>query len=441
MSSSSEATSECIHEMSVEIPWDAVAKERRALVAHVAKKAVVPGFRKGRVPEPILNRHYEGEILDSLKDGLIPRHLADEISKRDVRVAFGPILGPVQFLEGQPLKATAVFEVFPEFELGEYRRLRIQATNVEVTDQMVTDYLEGLRSRHASYENLDPRPIADGDIAVATIQGVTDDGTKVLDRKDGQYEVGHEDTPAEISDALRGSEPGDKLEFEIVYRDDHPGEAVAGKTVKFSANVSGLQKRDLPDLDDEFATDVDNSISTLEDLKTRIREQMKSVYQESAERAAREEAMATLAKAHPMPLPPYYFASRVMSAVEEAKQRVGLGPDDSLPDRESALIRAVEGVRVRAEQVLDRIASVEDISVSNAEAEQEIARYAQAEQITPERARNELAEDGALARWRVSRLRAKVLQFVIDEAERYDPAEARESDAGGESDSAADRSE
>ncbi len=402
---------------------------------------MVPGFRKGRVPLPILNRHYEGEILESLKDGLIPRHLADAVSKRDVKVAFGPMMGPVQFAEGQPLKATAVFEVFPEFELGEYRRLRIPAPKVEVTDQMVDDYLEGLRHRHASYENLDPRPIADGDIAVATILGVTDDGTKLVDRKDGQYEVGHEDTPREISDALRGSVPGDELEFEISYPEDHDSEAVAGKTVKFHAEITGLQKRDLPDLDDEFATDVDNSISTLDDLRTRVREQMGSVYQESADRAAREEAISKLAEAHPMPLPQYYFASRVLSSVGEAKQRAGLGPDDSLPDREAALVHAIEQVRVRAEQVLDRIASVEDISVSNAEVEQEILRYAQAKQITPERARRDLSENGALARWRVSRLRAKALQFVIDEAERFDPAEAQESDSEGEPDSAPDRSE
>ena len=343
--------------------------------------------------------------------------------------------------KASPLKATAVFEVFPDFELGEYRRLRIPATNFEVTDQMVTEYLESLRHRHASYENLDPRPIADGDIAVATIEGITEDGTKLVDRKDGQYEVGHDDTPREISDALRGSVPGDTLEFEIAYPEDHGSEAVAGKTLKFRAEVSALQKRDLPDLDDEFATDVDNSISTLDDLRTRVREQMESVYQESAERAERQEAISKLAESHPMPLPRYYFASRVMSVIEEAKQRAGLGRDDPLPDRESALIQATEEVRVRAEQVLDRIASVEGISVSNSELEQEIVRYAQAEQITPERARRDLAQDGALANWQVSRLRSKALQFVIDEAERFDPREAQESGAEGESDSAAEESE
>ena len=441
MSSSSEAPQECVQEVSVEIPWDAVEKERRALVAHVAKTAVVPGFRKGRVPAPILNRHYEAEILDSLREGLIPQHLSDEVSKRDVQVAFGPILGPVQFVEGQPLKATAFFEVFPEFELGEYRRLRIPATDVEVTNQMVNDYLDGLRYRHASYENLDPRPIVDGDIAVVTIEGVAEDGTKIIDRKDGQFEVGHEDTFREISDALRGSVPGDKLEFEILYPEDHESEAMAGKTVQFRAEVTGLQKRDLPDLDDEFATDVDNNISTLEDLKERVREQMESVYQESADRAARQEAISQLAEAHPMPLPPYYFARRVVSAMNEAKQQARLGPDDSLPVRESAILRAMEEVRVRAEQVLDRIASVEGLSVSNAEIEQEIVSYAQAQQITPERAKKELSEDGALASWQVSRIRAKALQLVIDEAERFDPAEAQESGAEGESDSAADESE
>ena len=441
MLSSPEAPNECTYEVSVEIPWDAVEKERSLLVSNVAKTAVVPGFRRGRVPAPVLNRHYEGEILDSLKERLIPQYLVEEVSKRDVQVAFGPLLRPVRFVEGEPLKATAVFEVFPEFELGEYRRLRFPAADVEVTDQMVDDYLETLRQRHASYQNLDPRPMVDGDIAVASIKGFADGDRQIVDQKDAQFEIGHEDTLEPISDALRGSMPGDTLEFEITYPDDHSGSVVAGKTVQFQADVTGLQKCELPDLDDEFATDVDNSIATLDDLKAGIRKQMEAAYQESANRAVRQEAITQLAKAHPMPLPPYYFARRVLSALEEAKEQAGLEPKDTLPDRESALVRAVEAVRVRAEQVLDRIASVEGMSISNAEVEQEILRYAESEQMTPERAKRELDENGALGSWRLSTLRAKALQFVIDEAERYDPSETEESVADGKSDSASDGAE
>ncbi len=414
--------------MDVEIPWELVEEERKRLVKSIRKTAVVPGFRQGKAPQAVLNRHFEPGILEAMQDSFIPQYVVHQVNKRDVEVASGPYLGSMHFAEGEPLKVQVEFEVFPKFELGEYRGLQIPSFDVKVTDEMVDQYLENLRLQNASYQNLDPRPIANGDIAIANLKGYLDDGTEVFDREDTHFEVGTEKAVPEATSALLGRVPGDTVEFQITLSNDHRDKNLAGQNVTNRLEITGLTKRELPDLDDEFAKDIDDNADSLEDLKSSIRDRMEGTFAEDAERQEVDRVCRLLAAAHPMELPTAYMLERYSNALADFKRQNGLGADDTLPREPAGQLFHAEEVRVRSELVLDRIAMVEGISVSESEIEEQVRRYAQSEQVTLQRAYDTLKETGMLSTIEQRCRRGKVISLVVAEANRSAPEESAPSD-------------
>jgi trigger factor len=406
-----EAIDECVRKVSVEIPWDEVNDERRRLVRRVARTTTVPGFRKGKAPATVLSRYYEREILDTLKDGLVRSHLVKEIGRRDLRVAYGPMIDEMRLVEGSPLVVQARFEVFPDFELGEYRNLQVLHPLPAVTDEMVQDHLQQLRYRHGSYRNVDPRPIRDGDTVTISIEGTSGGEEPEIKMHETQVEIGHEETLADFTEALRGLSPGERTEFDVTYPTEQVAEELAGKTLRCRVEIQGITELELPELDDEFAKDVDNRFGNFEALEADVRAGMEVYTRTRALEFAQNHVVRLLAESHPMPLPNRYMEQRLREAEEHTSRSQPGGAD-------LERLRSIEEMRVRADLVLDRIADVEDLTVSNEETEAEIRKYAQANQLTPESAHKELREKGVISAWRSQRRRAKALQFVIDEADR-----------------------
>ncbi len=404
--------------MDVEIPWELVERERRRLVGTISKTARVPGFRKGKAPEGVLVRHFEPEIREALEDSFIPQYVAQEVTKRDVEPATGPYIGEIHYLEGAPLRVHAEFEVFPKFELGEYRGLRIPQVNTDVDDELVEIGIEGLRKRHATYQNLDPRPIVDGDIVATSIKGFLEDGSLVIESEQTYFEVGSEDSDQEVSELLVGKVPGDNLEFRKTADDEHPDQRIAGKKVNYQVEVTGLTKRELPELDDEFAKEVDERFESLEALRGHMRETIEESLARSAQQQESDQVCQELAIAHPMPMPPAYMTNRGLEALRQAKRDIEGDSKGVVSEDDAKYILGREEIRVRAELVLDRIAMVEGISVSDAEVAEDVQRFAQSNQLTPQKAYEALQSEGLLPRFEMDRRRAKTIAFVLAEADR-----------------------
>lgn len=425
-----QASEACLRTVSIEIPWEVVDKERDRLVSKAARTAVIPGFRKGKVPKRLLFRHYEREIMSSFLEGLIPLHLARTVRERRLNVASGPAIEDLSYGEGQPLTVEATYEVFPEFELGEYRGLKITYHEPEVTEEMINRQVEDLRVRHASFHNVDPRPLEDGDFAVVSLEAWSDGDKAEIESKEVQIEIGHEATIQAYSDALRGRTVGEVIDFDVAYPDDFDNRRLAGKTLRCHAEVLGIRQRELPNLDDEFAKDVDNNLGGLEELKTRIRKGLTNALHDGAIRQANAQLIEQLAVTHPMPLPQHYLERRCANSNSASSGRMAPDGSEEQPTDEATarVLRAAMEKQVRAELVLERIAVVEEIDVSQEEVDSEIQDYARSKQMSPDGARRELEEQGALAAWRIQRRRAKALQFVFEEAERSEPAQASEHD-------------
>ena len=416
--------------LTVEIPWDVVELARRDYVKQAKRSATVPGFRKGKAPDRVLNRHFEKEISIALVERLAPESIAERIGSMDLKLAAGPYITDFRFAEGHPFEVDAVYEVFPTFELGEYRELKVVHETLEITDELVDAELGNLQGRHASMQTLDPRPAEDNDYVNVTFSQAEGEPSLTFFDKELMCQISEtgDSLSAAFASQLKGLEPGVETEISCQMHGDHPDPDLAGETVRCNATIHSIVRVDLPELDDEFAKDVNEKFKTLDDLKGAIRKELEARTIRDSRAATEYEVMSKLAESHPMELPQQHYRQRLERIAAELHNR----EDIPASERQLTPMRAAhEGMLVCAEQVLDRIAEVEDIEITPDELQHDIDSWAQAEQITPERARQAMDKAGVLGTLQTARRRSKAMQLVIDAGLPAEGPEGPDSGAQG----------
>ncbi len=421
-------TESCTSELKIEIPWVEVEKESDKALKSLSKGVHVPGFRKGKAPKSVLQLRFQEEIKLEVLDRLAPKYFWEQAEAKSLKVVGDPDIAELRFERNEPVRFRAIFEVFPEYELGTYHRLQVPYLEPAVEDSDVDAELERLREMQASHRNLDPRPLENGDIAVLSLKSEPVDDAPAIDQDETTLTVGADETLPDFSAALRGKSPQDEVDFEVAYPADFANERLAGKRIPFHAKILGIRKKELPDLDDDFANDVDERFKTLDDLKTQIREGALDMRRRAAAQQAKDMLVDRLVEAHDFPLPKKLVDGRVASRLENAMHSLAQrGVDIKNPDLDWKKFAEAERPRaerdVKASLLLGRIAEVENIQADDAEIDAEIERYAQQNQLTIGGARKKLTEEGALDRMRTFYRNEKVLNFLFDEAEKIDPPE------------------
>ncbi len=420
------ASESCTSELEIEIPWAEVEKEADRALKNLSQGVRVPGFRKGKAPKSVLQLRFGEEIKFEVLNRLAPKHFQRQAEAKSLKVVGEPDIAELRFEKNEPLRFKATFEVFPEYELGTYRRLETPYREPSVDESDVDDELERLREMHASYRNLDSRPLGDGDIAVLSLKSEPVGDAPVIDRDEMTLTIGGAETLPDFSAALRGKSPQDEVDFEVHYPGDFANEKLAGKRIPFHAKLLGIRERELPDLDDDFAKDVDEQFQTLDALETRIREDMLDMRRSAAERQAKNALLDRLVAAHDFPLPKKLVNARIGTLLENAVRSMAQQGMD-IKNLQIDWGKAGEAERPRAERevkaelLLGRIAEVENIEADKAAIEAEIENYAREHQLSIGGARKKLAEDGALDRMQSFYRNEKVLAFLFDEAEKVDP--------------------
>lgn len=426
MESGAEQKDPCARTVTVEIPWDVVEKERRDYVKQARQSVTVPGFRKGRAPEVVLYRYFEKEISVVLTERLAPGFLSKKIGSMDQKLAAGPYITDFRFVEGRPFEVDAQYEVFPRFELGEYRDLKVVHEAEAVTDERVDAELGHLREQHASVRTLDPRPVEDKDVLRVTFSAVEHGPELPFFGQELTCDLAREQSPGGLpfTRELPGLEPGEETEISCQCPDDYPDPDIAGKTVECKATVHSILEVDLPELDDEFAKDVNGNHETLDDLKGAVRKELETRADLQARAATEFEVMNQLATSHQIDVPRQHLRERLQRLAERMEGREGTPEQPSL----TPLNVAQEAMAVCAEQVLDRIADVEDIDLSHQEIQDFVNRFAESEQLTPERARDKMEESGILASMCTRGRRSKAMQLVIDSGAPFEEPEPQDAD-------------
>src|ERR1700734_4336624 len=206
---STAATATCKREIEMEIPADVAQKATEKVARDFAKVARIPGFRPGKAPIPLIRRRFADDIQTEVLQSLVPEYLTKALDEKKLAPITRPEVDKVEFKEGEPLKFRAVFEVLPEFELGDYKNLEVQIDPVEAGEAQVDKAIEEMRERSATFVPIEDRPAKDGDFVLMKLNGTPVAEGDPVEADNIMCHVGAEETLDSFTENLRGANAGE----------------------------------------------------------------------------------------------------------------------------------------------------------------------------------------------------------------------------------------
>jgi trigger factor len=413
---------DCTRELVIDVPADEVGKTFRRVVRGYQKYARFPGFRPGKAPESVVRRKFASEIRKEVIDNLLPERFNSGVLELGIRPVGQPQVTELNVEDGQPLHVKAVFEYVPQISIEGYEAVTVEKPSVDVTDEEFQRELQELRESRATIEPVEEdRALADGDWAQISYSGavVGEDETAPVANEDTLVEVGGKNTMDAFNTVLRGAKPGKELTAEVEYPADYPEARLAGKKVAYEVTVKAIKRRIVPELSDDFARELGN-YESLDDLESRVREHMANRKRRSIEAETKDKLFAALIEKYPFPVPESLVQDQVDHRLERGLRALAAqGMEaDQMRKLDFARLRAAQRdgamAEVKAFLLMDRIADVEDITVSDEEVDHEVQLAALQSGETPEALRERLTKDGGLARIREQMKREKTANLLYE---------------------------
>ena len=421
-----EAPNPCQRELTIEIPADVVKSETEQLITRYTKVARIPGFRKGKVPAGVIRQRFSEDIKGEIVEHLVPRYFREEVQKQGLSPVSQPRVTDLHFHEGEPLKFTARFEVFPEFKVTPYDDIKVDTIDSNVSDEEVETALNNLRQQHATYTPVEEdRGLADGEFAVVSFKGAPKQGegeadpeAKPVEVEEVMVEIGGTNTVAEFSENLRGAKAGETRTFDVKYADDFSDQRLAGQTMSYEVNIKGIRQKHVPELNDDFAKELGAELNTIDELRNGLRENMVGEKQHEAEHQGKDKIVEELVNRNDFAIPDSMLDSQIDLRLERGLRALAAQgmTTEHMKKMDFGRLRAGqrEGAlrEVKASLILEQIADNENIEVSDEELEREVEIMALQAKQPMEKVRARLTEDGGLDRIRHRLRNEKTLDFL-----------------------------
>lgn len=415
----------CKRTLEVTVPVAEVEQETSRVLADVASKVNLPGFRPGKAPLGVVKSRFADTIRQEVLESLIPKAFRQQADAEGHKVVGTPNVTDMRYNDGEPLWFKAEFEVAPEFDVDDYDDVEIEYADPIVSDDDIQHELKHLQEDKAEYVNLDPRPLADGDFAVVSLKSLS--GVEPpMEQDEVQLEIGSENTVAGFSENLRGLSPDEEKVFSVSYPEDYAAERLAGKTVEFEVKIKGLRRKELPELNDDFAKDI-GDFQTIDELKERIRQQIFANRQYEAQREAKQAIVEKLVDLNQFAVPEAYVDRQIENNIErQLRQLQQQGLDPSKLKLDWNKIKESQGERalreVRGALIVDKVSEVESVQVTQEELDQQVQMIARQERQPVPAIRARMEKDGTLNRL-VGSIRAeKTLQLLFERARKVAPS-------------------
>ncbi|HXY24581.1 MAG TPA: trigger factor [Candidatus Acidoferrum sp.] len=414
------AEATCRRELELEIPAEEVSKKIESVAKEFARIANVPGFRRGKAPVSLIRRRFADEIKGEVLQTLVPERVEKAVAEQKLTPVSQPQVEKLDFNEGQPLKFRAVFEVLPEFELGSYKGLELEIPTMDVTDEDVKKTFEQLRERAATFVPVEGRGIQDGDFAQIKLLGTPEGGGDPLQADSVLCHIGAEETMEPFNTNLKGTHAGEHKNFDVDYPADYPDAKLAGKKFHYAVEVLGIKTKKLPELNDDFAKDV-SEWPTLEEFTKKIREGLERQRDDKHKELLREKVLAEIVKLHDFPVPDSLVEHQMDVRLERVVRSLAAqGVDPRAVNVDWVALRRRQQDRakddVKAELIVDRIATAESIDVTEEEVTHELEHMAGHSNESAEAIRARLTKQGALDRMKAKLRSDKTLDWLAQQA-------------------------
>lgn len=408
-------------QLTVEIPVGDVESAIERVTREYTKSARLPGFRPGRVPPGVVRQRFRAQILHDVAHDLIPRTIDDVLSSKWVEPVDTPDVKDVVVEEGKPLSFTASFDVVPAFEPGDFGDIQLKRQPVAVDDDAVQQTLERLRERAARYEPVEGG-VAEGHTLVIDLERRATGADGTVQPPDTHekvsIEMGAPANPPGFDTEVTGMTVGESRSFTLSYPADYAVAELAGTSVAYTVHLKELRRRVVPELDDEFAKDLGEELESLDALKARVRADLEAEAKDASERQLRADLLKQIAKRLPFPVPGALVDREIDRRVEDfARRLMSQQIDPRRANIDWAAFR--QGQREPAQEsvasalVLDQVARSENISVTEADLERELERYAERTGLTPAAVKARLEQEDGLGRMQVGLRRETTVNAVL----------------------------
>src|SRR5215472_9193784 len=414
-----------------------------------AKTARVPGFRPGHAPRAVVRTRFKSEIRGDVLRELVPDAISEAIDEHSLETIGEPQvnLDNTAGLENfgvEPISVRVNVEVFPQVELGQYKGLEVTRRVRPVKDSDVDSVIAGLREESASLIPVEDRGAQLGDVATVNFHGKFIDTPEAEDINVADVEVslGGDSVQPEFNDNLVGARPDEERTFIVNYPADFTSKGLAGKRVEYLAKMTALKTKELPELDDEWARSLNEEFDSLETLRQRIREDLGRRAGAEADHHVRTELMKKLGEGHAFEVPQTLIdhqASHKLEGIVRDMIGRGIDPRNRELNWEGARdeLKTLAEADVRGSLLLERIAEVEKIEVTDEEIEYEIAAIADATRQSKEQVRAALTKEGG-ERSIAGRLRnRKALDLLVENARITDEEWRDEQEGRGDTETRA----
>jgi trigger factor len=412
----------CKHSLEISIPVPDVESETSRVTGDVQKRARLPGFRPGKAPAALIRKQFAADIRQKVLEALLPKFLQKQIEAENLNVVGTPDVTDVHFHDGEPLRFKAAFEVAPQVELGEYKGLEVPYQDPEITDEDLAKRIDEIREQKAQYVNVDPRPVVDGDFAVVALESMAGVDGDPVKTEEMQLEIGVKDTFEAFTENLRGITPGEEKEFEVAYPEDYGTAKLAGKTVRFHATLKGIRRKELPELNDEFAQDL-GDYRTVDELREAVRKNIFGLRQYEAQQVAKNLIVDKLVDAHSFPVPEVFVDRQIKIRVEQSLRSMaaeGIDPRSLKLDwekvKESQREKAMR--EVKASILLSKISEREAIHATRDEVDREVEKVAKQQRKPVAAVQMEFEKDGTMGRIASHIQTDKTLNFLFEHARK-----------------------
>lgn len=426
----------CKHSLEVTIPAEAMAAEIEKVTEKVRAQTHIRGFRPGKAPASLIRSRFRQQILEEAFENLAEKYFREACERENLRVVSRATIRERQLEEGQPVRFRAEFEVAPEFELKEVRGLKVAYAEPVVTDEEVEERLNQLRESRAEYVNIDPRPAEDGDHCLVSLETISGVEGEPLKQDDINIEIGGKDTFEAFSNALRGAVPGDVREAEVSYPENYAVDRLAGRTVRFRITLKQIRRKELPELNDEFARDL-GDFQTIDEVREEIRKALFREKDYEAQEKAKNDLVDQIVAMHDFPVPEAYIddqIERMLDGQLRSMQAQGIDISKIRIDWQKLKQNQYERAKhdVKASLLLGKIAEKENIHATEEEIDAEVQRIARQRREPVAAVRLKLEKEGGLQTIINRIITDKTLKFLFDHAVKVPPEAAPAAEAPGQ---------
>ena len=417
--------------LSVTVPAEKFDNALDKAFKKVVKQINVPGFRKGKVPRQIFEQRFGVEALyQDAADIVLPEAYGEAIEETGIKPVDQPEIEVQQIEKGQDFKFDATVTVEPEVELGDYKGLEIEKQDADLTDEEVDEAINQQLNQLSEMVVKEDGAVEEGDTVNIDFDGYVD-GEQFEGGQADSYdlEIGSGSFIPGFEEQLVGVKAGEEKDVNVTFPEEYHAEELSGKEATFKTKVNEIKYKEVPELDDEIANELDSDAETVDQYKENLRKRLAEQKQTEAENVQKEEAIQKASDNAKIDIPEAMVNTELDRMLQEFGQRMqqqGLSLETYFQisgQHESQLREQMKDdaeARVRTNLTLTAIADKEDIEVSEEDIDKELEKMSEQFNISVEDIKNTLGNTDIVKNdVRIQ----KVIDLLVDEAKLVEPSE------------------